>query len=356
MTRVRCGCSTPRSAGRSLGCCRSRWDPWSSPRAGPAVPSRARRRAGRSGAAGSSSAPRSSRSPAASSTRYYTAELAPAIAALAAAGLVTAWRWQRSSGAARFALPGAVAGTALLAYVLLGRTPDWLPWLRYTVLALALLAVVAAFLRAPRVTVVIGLVAIVAGPTAFVADTAVRPVSVLETADPERRPAVDGRVAHGRRHQHGPSGRGRVRPVHRQRVPAQPRSARSPRVRADVVHRDRTGRRRRHVRRGPVPAEHRRARGAAGRLPRLRSGAFGRRPAAVGGGRDDCGSCCCRWSSSTSAAAPRGSGRTAAAATDAGELTRRVGWEAKHCRPVPPARIGPDAATAGVLFDCGVRQ
>ena len=48
--------------------------------------------------------------------------------------------------------------------------------------------------------------------------------------------------------------------------------------------------------------------------------------------------------------------RTAAvAASDAGELTRRVGWEAKHCRPVPPARIGPDAATAGVLFDCGVR-
>jgi hypothetical protein len=27
----------------------------------------------------------------------------------------------------------------------------------------------------------------------------------------------------------------------------------------------------------------------------------------------------------------------------------------KHCRPGPPARIGPDAATAGVLFDCGVK-
>jgi hypothetical protein len=47
--------------------------------------------------------------------------------------------------------------------------------------------------------------------------------------------------------------------------------------------------------------------------------------------------------------------RTAAAVGEAGELTGRIGWEAKHCRPVPPARIGPDAATAGVLFDCGVR-
>jgi hypothetical protein len=40
---------------------------------------------------------------------------------------------------------------------------------------------------------------------------------------------------------------------------------------------------------------------------------------------------------------------------DAGELTGRIAWEAKHCRPVPSARIGPDAATAGVLFDSGVR-
>ncbi|MET9002988.1 hypothetical protein ABZX11_48150, partial [Amycolatopsis sp. NPDC004169] len=100
--------------------------------------------------------------------------LAPAIAALAAAGLVTAASWSR------FVLSAAVAGTAVLAYVLLGRTPDWLPWLRYTVAALALLAVVAALVRAARVAAVIGLVAVVAGPAAFVADTAVRPKSVLE--------------------------------------------------------------------------------------------------------------------------------------------------------------------------------
>jgi hypothetical protein len=44
--------------------------------------------------------------------------------------------------------------------------------------------------------------------------------------------------------------------------------------------------------------------------------------------------------------------RAEVAVGDAGELMRRIGWEAKHCRPVPPARIGADAATAGVLFDC----
>src|SRR5437763_923338 len=93
---------------------------------------------------------------------YYTAELAPAIAALAAAGLVTAWQWYRSGN--RVVLPLAIAGTAALAFVLLDRTPSWLPWLKYAVLALAVVAVAAAFVQS-RVAL-LGLLAIVAGPVA----------------------------------------------------------------------------------------------------------------------------------------------------------------------------------------------
>ncbi|MDT7802615.1 MAG: hypothetical protein QOI78_6062 [Actinomycetota bacterium] len=113
---------------------------------------------------------------------YYTAELAPAIAALSAAGLVTAWRWRR----AWFVLPAAVLATAALAFVILDLTPEWLPWLRYTVVALALLTVVAALLWSRVVPIVTGLVTILAGPLAYVVDTAVRPVSVLES--PTRAP------------------------------------------------------------------------------------------------------------------------------------------------------------------------
>ncbi len=119
---------------------------------------------------------------------YYTAELAPAIAALAAAGLATAWRWHRAGN--RFVLPLAVAGTAVLAFVILARTPSWVPWLKYVVLALAVVAVVAAFTRATAVPAVAGLAAMVAGPAAYVVDTAVQPVTALRAADPSAGPAA----------------------------------------------------------------------------------------------------------------------------------------------------------------------
>ncbi|WP_255205908.1 glycosyltransferase family 39 protein, partial [Actinomadura sp. BRA 177] len=59
---------------------------------------------------------------------YYTVALAPAIAALTGIGAALAWERRRApEGAA--ALAAAVAVTALWAYVLLGRSPDWHPWL-----------------------------------------------------------------------------------------------------------------------------------------------------------------------------------------------------------------------------------
>ncbi|SEB48142.1 4-amino-4-deoxy-L-arabinose transferase [Amycolatopsis tolypomycina] len=284
---------------------------------------------------------------------YYTAELAPAIAALAAAGLVTAWRWHRSAAAGRFALPAAVAGTAALAYVLLSRTPDWLPWLRFTVLALGLLAVVAALMRASRVAVVTGLAAIVAGPAAFVVETASRPVSVLESADPGA----------------GPSSAAALSTVVAVNTGA---AAEAGYIRfMDSAYRLGTGQR-------EVLAY------AVAQAPStaitlaVEGGTYGADPfllntearvAPLGGylGFDPAPSAAelQTWVSAGKlrfVLLPRvfvemghagaASGAASGAPGDAVELTRRIGWEAKHCRPVPPTRIGPDAATAGLLFDC----
>jgi 4-amino-4-deoxy-L-arabinose transferase-like glycosyltransferase len=284
---------------------------------------------------------------------YYTAELAPAVAALAAAGLGTAWSWFRAGGPARFVLPAAVAGTAVFAYVLLDRTPDWAPWLRYTVLALALLAVVAALLRAGGVAVVAGLAAVVAGPAAFAVDTAARPVSVLETADPGAGPPSTSalRTVVGINTGQGAEA-GYVRFMESayllspgQREVLEYAQAQAP---------------------------------SAGIVLAVEGGTYGADPfllntdarvAPLGGylGFDPAPAAADlpRWVSAgrlrfvllpqvfVDIGRAGSKQRAEVAVGDAGELARRIGWEAKHCRPVPPARIGADAATAGVLFDCG---
>ncbi|MEU8339967.1 glycosyltransferase family 39 protein [Micromonospora tulbaghiae] len=74
---------------------------------------------------------------------YYTVALAPAVGALVGIGTTLLWRarsapvrWRRS--AATLVLAGTLAVTAWWSWHLLGRTPDWHPWLRTTVLALGL--------------------------------------------------------------------------------------------------------------------------------------------------------------------------------------------------------------------------
>jgi len=79
---------------------------------------------------------------------YYTVALAPAIAALAGIGAVTAWRARRG-WTGRGALAAMTAATALWSWVLLDRTPGWHPWLRLIVL-LAGLAATALLLAGPR--------------------------------------------------------------------------------------------------------------------------------------------------------------------------------------------------------------
>ncbi|WP_406861910.1 glycosyltransferase family 39 protein [Streptomyces sp. HUAS MG47] len=103
---------------------------------------------------------------------YYTVGLAPSVAALTGMGAAVLWE-ERGRWAASAALAATVAGTAVWAYVLLGRTPDWLPWLRTTVLV-AGLAAAAGLLFAGRADrrlglalAGLGLAAGLAGPVAY---------------------------------------------------------------------------------------------------------------------------------------------------------------------------------------------
>ncbi|KUJ70334.1 glycosyl transferase [Streptomyces albus subsp. albus] len=66
--------------------------------------------------------------------QYYTVALAPYVAALVGMGAALLWQ-RRSEAFASVVLGATVAGSAWWAYVLLDRTPDWLPWLRWAVLA-----------------------------------------------------------------------------------------------------------------------------------------------------------------------------------------------------------------------------
>ena len=64
---------------------------------------------------------------------YYTVALAPAIAAVIGISVRELWRG-RQFAAARWVLAAMVFSTGAWNFVLLDRTPDWLPWLRWVVL------------------------------------------------------------------------------------------------------------------------------------------------------------------------------------------------------------------------------
>lgn len=113
---------------------------------------------------------------------YYTTALAPAVAVLAAGGLVELWdRARRSAGWS--VILGAVAiGTAVWAAMLLARTAGFVPWLAPTAIVLAALAGGALLLarvesarrpHAPSLRVLLpfaalaGLVGVLAGPASY---------------------------------------------------------------------------------------------------------------------------------------------------------------------------------------------
>ena len=107
---------------------------------------------------------------------YYTVALAPAIAALI--GIGTALIWERRGELSSLAvLAGATLATAGWAFVLLGRSTDWLPWLRWAVLTAGLIGaagLLAGHWVGPRVltaSAVIAILAGLAGPTSYTLQT-----------------------------------------------------------------------------------------------------------------------------------------------------------------------------------------
>ncbi|MFB8211135.1 ArnT family glycosyltransferase [Streptomyces sp. NPDC056010] len=108
--------------------------------------------------------------------QYYTVALAPYLAALIGMGVTVLWE-ERARWWAGAALAATVAVTAYWAYVLLGRTPDYLPWLRTAVLVTGLVAAVGLLLAArlgrqlALVAVVLGFAASLAGPAAYTVST-----------------------------------------------------------------------------------------------------------------------------------------------------------------------------------------
>jgi 4-amino-4-deoxy-L-arabinose transferase-like glycosyltransferase len=107
---------------------------------------------------------------------YYTVALAPPIAALVGTGAVLLWQ-RRDSYAAALVLAATTALTTALAFLLLDRSPDHLPWLKWMVAVLGLVAAVllAGVRHLPKVFALgvasTALVAGLAGPATYAVST-----------------------------------------------------------------------------------------------------------------------------------------------------------------------------------------
>ena len=139
---------------------------------------------------------------------YYMVALAPGIAALTGIGAMSLWRAPLGAGklAGRIAAACGVLASAVWAYILLDRTPDWLPWLRWVVLLAGVAAAglcwrlagpagwLAARLASRRARLALAaaplglaLVAGLAGPAAYALDTvATAHTGAIPSAGPPR--------------------------------------------------------------------------------------------------------------------------------------------------------------------------
>ncbi|MFF2611377.1 glycosyltransferase family 39 protein [Kitasatospora sp. NPDC058046] len=129
--------------------------------------------------------------------QYYTVALAPAVAALVGMGVDGLWRARHRVPWA-LVLAGTLAVTAVWAFVLLGRSSGFLPWLRWAVLVGGLLAAAAlaagpfvgrvsgrAGARIASVAGLVGLAAALGGPAAYAVDTVNSPhTGSIVTAGP----------------------------------------------------------------------------------------------------------------------------------------------------------------------------
>jgi 4-amino-4-deoxy-L-arabinose transferase-like glycosyltransferase len=125
---------------------------------------------------------------------YYAVALAPPIGALVGVGAHALWA-RRQHLAARLSLAGILAGTAFWAFVLLDRSADWYPWLRFAVLtaglAVTMLLVVGERIgrRLALVAACAGVVIALAGPAAYSLQTA---ASTRSGSLPSAGPTVAG--------------------------------------------------------------------------------------------------------------------------------------------------------------------
>ncbi|MFG2465419.1 glycosyltransferase family 39 protein [Streptomyces canus] len=108
--------------------------------------------------------------------QYYTIALAPYIAAVVGMGAGTLWE-KRTEMWASLTLAAAVVAGSAWGYVLLNRTPDYLPWLKWLVLiggltaALGLIFVARLGRQLALGAAALGIVAALAGPTAYTLST-----------------------------------------------------------------------------------------------------------------------------------------------------------------------------------------
>jgi 4-amino-4-deoxy-L-arabinose transferase-like glycosyltransferase len=130
---------------------------------------------------------------------YYTVVMAPAIGALVGIGAVDLWQARTAHPRfASLALAAAIATTAVLAWALLERTPDFLPGIGFAVLAVgvAMAAVVAlpslASRRAGLVAATVGVAALLVGPVAYAAQSVETPFS---GGDPSAGPRARAQFA-----------------------------------------------------------------------------------------------------------------------------------------------------------------
>ena len=106
--------------------------------------------------------------------QYYTMALAPAVAGVVAIGAVLLWR-ERGRPWVRLTLAVALALTAVTAVVLLHRTPDFVPWLRWVIALAGVAGTLALIVVLPRRwagwTAAVAVLVAIAGPVAYSIDT-----------------------------------------------------------------------------------------------------------------------------------------------------------------------------------------
>ncbi|MEV0255262.1 glycosyltransferase family 39 protein [Streptomyces sp. NPDC050732] len=170
--------------------------------------------------------------------QYYTVALAPCIAALVGMGATVLWE-ERAARWARAVLGATVVSTTVWAYVLLGRVPDHLPWLRWAVLvagaAGAVGLMVASRLGRGPVLAALGvsLLASLAGPVAYTLSTVDSAhTGSIVTAGPASAGGVGGmggpRAGGGPGSPGGPGGPGGPGTAAGQRASGMPQGASAP--------------------------------------------------------------------------------------------------------------------------------